>query len=203
MTAMSAAWIPVLSLLQLAHCAVTSRHARAEPVLLDEQSAASFLSRSLLYNNWDFELLVSGNLERECWEELCNKEEVREVYEDDAQTAKFWAEYVNSHEHTTGLDVSGLGAGVIAVLVCAVIATVLGIYCYKAKNKDGRTPAQAPVRMAADGRPVPEMVPLAGIAVPALPSYNEALNRSGVHDAPPPPYSGGAPSEQADPGDDE
>lgn len=45
-------------------------------------------------------------------------------------------------EHTTGLDVSGLGAGVIAVLVCAVIATVLGIYCYKAKNKDGRTPAQ-------------------------------------------------------------
>ena len=46
------------------------------------------------------------------------------------------------------------------------------------------------MRLALDGRPAPETVPLSGIIAPGLPSYNEALNRSGQHDAPPPPYSG-------------
>ncbi|XP_056256637.1 transmembrane gamma-carboxyglutamic acid protein 2 isoform X1 [Seriola aureovittata] len=203
MAVLSAIWIPVLSLLQLTHCAVTSRLSPGEPVLLDEQSATSFLSRSLLYNSWDFELLVSDSLERECMEEMCSREEAREVFEDDAQTEKFWTDYVNSHEYAPRVDVSGLVAGILAVLVSAVIAIVLGIYCYKAKQKGERRSTQAPVRMAADGRPAPEMVPLSGITVPGLPSYNEALNRSGQHDAPPPPYSGGAPSEPADPGDNE
>lgn len=36
------------------------------------------------------------------------------------------------------LDVSGLVAGILAVLVSAVIATVLGVYCYKAKKKGAR-----------------------------------------------------------------
>ncbi|XP_044038716.1 transmembrane gamma-carboxyglutamic acid protein 2 isoform X2 [Siniperca chuatsi] len=204
---MAAVWtlVPALALLvpallQLAHCSVTSRHTAGDPVLVDAQSATSFLSRSLLYNSWDFELVVADNLERECVEEKCSYEEAREVFEDDTQTELFWTKYVNSQEHAPRVDVSGLVAGILAVLVSAVIATVLGIYCYKAKNKAGR---RAPVRMAADGGPAPETVPLAGIIVPALPSYNEALNSSGQHDAPPPPYSGGAPSEPADPGDDE
>ncbi|GAA6233111.1 transmembrane gamma-carboxyglutamic acid protein 2 [Lates japonicus] len=203
MAALWAVWIPALSLLQLAHCAVTFRHAPGQPVLLDEQSATTFLSRSLLYNSWDFELLISDNLERECYEEMCSHEEAREVFENDVQTEKFWAEYINSQEYAPRVDVSGLVAGILAVLVSAVIATVLGIYCYKAKQKGGRRSAQAPVRMATDGRPAPEMVPLAGIPTPGLPSYSEALNRSGQHDAPPPPYSGGATSEPADPGDNE
>ncbi|MED6234874.1 hypothetical protein ATANTOWER_005911, partial [Ataeniobius toweri] len=61
----------------------------------------------------------------------------------------------------------------------------------------------APVRMTEDGRPVPELVPLSALVIPPppLPSYNKALNSSGQHDAPPPPYSGGAPSEPAEPGD--
>ncbi|XP_053298987.1 transmembrane gamma-carboxyglutamic acid protein 2 [Pleuronectes platessa] len=203
MAAIPEVWIPALSLLQLAHCAVTSRHAQGEPVLLDEHTATSYLSRTLLYNSWDFELLVSDDLERECKEEMCSREEAREVFEDDTQTEIFWTNYVNSQAYAPRLDVSGVVAGILAVLVSAVIATVLGIYFYKAKKKDGQTSAQAPVRMAADGRPAPEMVPLAGITAPGLPSYNEALNRSGQHDAPPPPYSGGAPSEPADPGDNE
>lgn len=40
------------------------------------------------------------------------------------------------------VDVSGLVAGILAVVVSAVIATVLGIYCYKAKIKGGRRSAQ-------------------------------------------------------------
>uniref|UniRef100_UPI0037E99EA8 transmembrane gamma-carboxyglutamic acid protein 2 n=1 Tax=Semicossyphus pulcher TaxID=241346 RepID=UPI0037E99EA8 len=195
---MAPVWIPLLSLLQLVHCSVTYRHQPGGPVVVEEQAASSFLSRSLLYNSWDFEVVVADNLERECTEELCSYEEAREVFEDDTQTDLFWEEYVKGHEYAPRVDVSGLVAGIMAILVSAVIATVLGIYCYKAKRKGGQRSAQAPVRMAADGRPAPETVPLAGIIAPGLPSYNEALHHSGQHDAPPPPYSGGAPSEIAD-----
>ncbi|XP_061568892.1 transmembrane gamma-carboxyglutamic acid protein 2 [Cololabis saira] len=200
MAAVSAVWVAVLSLLPTARCAVTHGRSAGEPVFVDEPRAASFLSRSLLYNNWDFELVVSGNLERECLEELCSYEEAREIYEDDLKTQAFWKDYVNSQENTPRVDVSGLVAGIMAIVVSAVIATVLGIYfCSKKKNR--RRPVHAPVRMAGDGRPGPEVVPLTNITAPPLPSYNDALNRSGMHDAPPPPYSGGAPSEPADPGD--
>ncbi|XP_041813116.1 transmembrane gamma-carboxyglutamic acid protein 2 isoform X2 [Chelmon rostratus] len=200
MAALTTVWITVLSLLQLAHCSVTYRHTPGDPVLVDEQSATSFLSRSLLYNSWDFELVVADSLERECVEEKCSYEEAREVFEDDTQTELFWTNYVDSQAYAPRVDVSGLVAGILAVLVSAVIATVLGIYCYKAKIKGGR---RTPVRMAADGRPAPESVPLAAIIAPGLPSYSEVLCRSGQHDAPPPPYSGGAPSETADPGNNE
>uniref|UniRef100_A0A8C4WNX7 Gla domain-containing protein n=1 Tax=Gopherus evgoodei TaxID=1825980 RepID=A0A8C4WNX7_9SAUR len=50
-----------------------------------------FLGRRLLYNHWDFELVTPGNLERECWEEVCNYEEAREVFENDVATAEYWA----------------------------------------------------------------------------------------------------------------
>ncbi|KAM4531283.1 transmembrane gamma-carboxyglutamic acid protein 2 isoform 2-T2 [Odontesthes bonariensis] len=201
MAALIAVWITLLSLLQTGHCSVSYRHNPDDPVLVDEQSAASFLSRSLLYNHWDFELLVTDNLERECYEEQCSYEEAREVYEDDIKTESFWKEYVNSQAYAPRVDVSGLVAGISAIVVTAVIATVLGIYFYKSKKKNGRRSANAPVRMVGDGRPAPEVVPLAGIHAPPLPSYNEALNCSGQYDAPPPPYSGGAPSEPADPRD--
>lgn len=152
--------------------------------------ASSFLSRSLLYNSWDFELVVRDNLERECIEERCTYEEAREVFEDKVQTDAFWAKYIR--EYAPPVDVSGLVAGLVALLVSAVIAAVLGVYCYKTRHKSGRP--QNPVRLAGDEHPAAEMVPL-GIVASGLPSYNEALTRSGQHDAPPPPYSGGAPSE--------
>lgn len=50
-------------------------------VFVDEGDAHSFLSRQLLLNRFDFELFVPGNLERECYEEVCNYEEAREVFE--------------------------------------------------------------------------------------------------------------------------
>ncbi|CAL8283011.1 unnamed protein product [Boreogadus saida] len=164
-------------------------------VFLGERPAASFLSRSLLYNSWDFELVRPDDLERECVEETCSFEEAREVFEDYEQTKIFWASYAD--DHAPPVDVAGLVAGLIALLVSGVIVAVLGLYCYKSRNKTGRRSGSAPVRLAADGRPAPEMTRLT--ALPVLPSYSEALNRSGQHDAPPPPYSGGAPSEPPDP----
>ncbi|KAF7646429.1 hypothetical protein LDENG_00188060 [Lucifuga dentata] len=198
MAALLQVCLSVLSLLHLAHCNAAYRHSPGRPIQLDGPAASSFLSRSLLYNSWDFELLVPDNLQRECMEEICSYEEAREVFEDNLQTDVFWSSYINSHGAAPRVDVSGLVAGILAVLVSAVIATVLGIYCYKAKNKSGRRPANVPVMIPADSSPAPEMVPLSVISVPGLPSYSDALNRSGQHDAPPPPYSGGAPSEPAD-----
>ncbi|KAM9393248.1 transmembrane gamma-carboxyglutamic acid protein 2 [Pholidichthys leucotaenia] len=198
MATLLAIWTIVLSLLQIAHCSVIHRHT-GDSVLLDDEAAASFLSRSLLYNNWDFELIVPDDLKRECIEEICVFEEAREVFEDDTLgLEKFWNDYTEAY--APPVDISGLVAGILAIVVSAVIATVLGIYCYKAKHKSGQR-SQAPVTLGADGHPVPEAVPLAAVSAPGLPSYNEALNRSGQYDAPPPPYSGGAPSEPADPGD--
>ncbi|RXN33675.1 transmembrane gamma-carboxyglutamic acid 2 precursor [Labeo rohita] len=169
-------------------------------VFLEEKSAGSFLSRQLLYNSWDFELVVPDDLQRECIEEICSYEEAREVFEDDTQTKQFWKTYVNSHETSPPVDVSGLVAGIVAITVTALIAIVLGVYCYKNRGKNSRG-GSVPVRMGADGQPLPESVPLANIA-PGLPSYNEALAHSGQHDAPPPPYTGGGPSEPPQTGDE-
>lgn len=66
-----------------------------DPVFLDGQSALSFMSRSLLYNHWDFELVVSGDLERECQEEVCNYEEARECFENDDLTVRLLRVYLH------------------------------------------------------------------------------------------------------------
>ncbi|KAF6719833.1 Transmembrane gamma-carboxyglutamic acid protein 4 [Oryzias melastigma] len=87
-------WGTGLLLLQVIHGSTSSRHRSEESVVLDEQSAASFLSRHLLRNSFDFELLVQGNLDRECIQEICSYEEAREIFEDDLQGLKdFWDSY--------------------------------------------------------------------------------------------------------------
>lgn len=57
-------------------------------VFVDDGAANSFLSRRPLYNRFDFEMFVQGNLERECYEEVCNYEEAREVFENIPQTVE-------------------------------------------------------------------------------------------------------------------
>lgn len=57
-------------------------------VFVDEGDASSFLGRRLLLNRFDFELFVPGNLERECYEEVCNYEEAREVFENIPETVE-------------------------------------------------------------------------------------------------------------------
>lgn len=41
-------------------------------------------------------------------------------------------------ESLTRVDVSGLVAGILAVVITAIIAIVLGIYCYKNRGKSPR-----------------------------------------------------------------
>ena len=58
-------------------------------VFLEEEKANRFLGRHLLFNRFDFEIFTPGNLERECYEEVCNYEEAREVFENDIDTVKW------------------------------------------------------------------------------------------------------------------
>ncbi|KAM3857268.1 protein Z, vitamin K-dependent plasma glycoprotein b [Diretmus argenteus] len=55
--------------------------------------ARSIFLRSKRANSFLLEELLQGNLERECYEELCTYEEAREYFEDHAKTISFWTRY--------------------------------------------------------------------------------------------------------------
>ncbi|GAA6219632.1 vitamin K-dependent protein S [Lates japonicus] len=60
---------------------------------LSQNTASQFLSRHRRANSL-FEESKKGNLERECIEELCNKEEAREIFENQPETEYFYPKYV-------------------------------------------------------------------------------------------------------------
>lgn len=60
---------------------------------LSRNSASQFLNRQRRANSL-FEESKKGNLERECIEELCNKEEAREIFENQPETEYFYPKYV-------------------------------------------------------------------------------------------------------------
>ncbi|XP_063798642.1 transmembrane gamma-carboxyglutamic acid protein 2 isoform X2 [Pseudophryne corroboree] len=170
-------------------------------VFLSNEDANAFFSRKLLYNSWDFELFTPGNLERECYEEVCNYEEARECFEDDKKTKDFWKTYIhNGQGGTSGnspaVDVAGLVAGLVAGFILLVMMGVLIMYCVKYKAKESRRHGRSPVNLTSNV-PLPEDLPLTeppfpGPTAPGLPSYDEALEASGTYDAPPPPYHRGS-----------
>jgi len=54
-------------------------------LVLSQSTATQFLSRQRRANSL-FEESKKGNLERECIEELCDKEEAREIFENNPET---------------------------------------------------------------------------------------------------------------------
>ncbi|XP_005998138.1 vitamin K-dependent protein S [Latimeria chalumnae] len=60
---------------------------------LSKQSATQFLMRRRRANSF-LEERKKGNLERECIEELCNKEEAREIFENNHETEYFYPKYL-------------------------------------------------------------------------------------------------------------
>nr|XP_056719235.1 transmembrane gamma-carboxyglutamic acid protein 2 [Euleptes europaea] len=160
-----------------------------DQVFLDGSAAHKFLSRKLLYNHWDLELITPDNLERECIEEVCNYEEAREVFENDFKTKEFWETYQHNGRggaRQPGVDVAGLVAGLIAAVVATVMFVIVAMYCLKYRVKQ-RTLSRTRENL------YPE-VPLACFSeepetAPRLPSYEQAMASAGVHDAPPPPYN--------------
>ncbi|CAG05707.1 unnamed protein product, partial [Tetraodon nigroviridis] len=173
-------------------------------VFVDEGDANSFLSRQLLLNRFDFEIFVPGNLERECMEEVCNYEEAREVFENIPATDKFWNEYTSDQDKRGRVDVTSLLVGLItAGVVVVIVGLLIWYFCQnKWKNNPNRSSSirARPSRSNASliMRRLEEVQPMQPPASPppdandplGLPSYEEAIARSGQHDAPPPPYPG-------------
>uniref|UniRef100_H3BBL7 Proline rich and Gla domain 4 n=1 Tax=Latimeria chalumnae TaxID=7897 RepID=H3BBL7_LATCH len=176
---------------------------RTEEVFVNGKEASVFFGRHLLYNRFDFEIFTQGNLERECYEEVCNYEEAREVFEDDAKTVEnFWKSY-GSDKPALGrrgkpqrIDVTGLLAGLVSVGVCLVVIGLLSWYFCQSRCKSNRSSSTSRVRRHASMTPVAEEMSLNPTSVssdakqPGLPSYEQAMASTGQYDAPPPPYSG-------------
>ncbi|XP_027987036.2 vitamin K-dependent protein S [Eptesicus fuscus] len=65
----------------------------SEANFLSKQHASQVLVRKRRANS-PFEEVKAGNLERECIEELCNKEEAREIFENYPETEYFYPKYL-------------------------------------------------------------------------------------------------------------
>ncbi|XP_074853736.1 transmembrane gamma-carboxyglutamic acid protein 4 isoform X2 [Carettochelys insculpta] len=155
---------------------------------------------------FDFEAFTPGNLERECYEEPCNYEEAREIFEDPDKTMNFWKEYsIKGPDTKTGgeavqkIDVTVLLIGLVATGVLLVITGLLIYYFCKNRCKSRQqTRYLASVRHRRHSSifrrheevslsPFPQRTDETG-----LPTYEEAVILGGKCDAPPPPYPGPA-----------
>ncbi|XP_034048567.1 vitamin K-dependent protein S [Thalassophryne amazonica] len=82
------------------------------PPVLTQSKASQFLSRHRRANSL-FEEHKKGNLERECIEELCNKEEAREIFENQPETEFFYPRYVVCLGlHRVGINNQDSNAGI-------------------------------------------------------------------------------------------
>ncbi|XP_075056136.1 coagulation factor X [Mixophyes fleayi] len=70
---------------------------KPENVFVTNDKAHSILSRWRRANS-PFEEFKKGNLERECYEEICSHEEAREVFEDDEKTREFWTKHIDGDQ---------------------------------------------------------------------------------------------------------
>lgn len=179
-----------------------------EEVFVDEGDANSFLGRHLLFNRFDFEMFTPGNLERECYEEVCNYEEAREVFENIPATNNFWKEYTSGNsKNPSRVDVTSLLLGLIgAGVAIIVIGLLVWYFCHgkcKGNMSRGGSSNRRPRRSNAsliirrlEEVSLQPVHPPAGppaeddLDPPGLPSYEQAIARTGQHDAPPPPYPG-------------
>lgn len=169
------------------------KHDQVLEVFLDPPEAQSFLvgrRRVPRANHWDLELLTPGNLERECVEERCSWEEAREYFEDNMLTERFWENYIYNGKGGRGrVDVAGLAVGLTSGVLLIVFAG-LGAFWYLhyrqrrlVQNQESNLQETGLISPLNSPTPPPAPQP------PGLPTYEQALAASGVHDAPPPPYS--------------
>ncbi|XP_003465556.2 transmembrane gamma-carboxyglutamic acid protein 2 [Cavia porcellus] len=161
-------------------------------VFLGPSEAQGFLKghrRVPRANHWDLELFTPGNLERECYEEQCSWEEARECFEDNTQTNTFWETYLyNGKGGQRRVDGAALAVGLTSGIMLIILAA-LGAFWYLHYRQRQTSSQQLSPQETNLISPLNPPTPLAAPRPPGLPTYEQALAASGVHDAPPPPYS--------------
>ncbi|XP_039106546.1 transmembrane gamma-carboxyglutamic acid protein 2 isoform X2 [Hyaena hyaena] len=187
----------LLLYLGLTTCLDASPSGEQDPVFLDSPEAQSFLrshSRIRRANHWDLELLTPGNLERECLEERCSWEEAREYFEDNTLTERFWESYIYNGKGGRGrVDVAGLAVGLTSGILLIVLASLGAFwYLHYRRRGQGQQSCLQEAELINSLSPLDNLgppTPLPPPPPPGLPTYEQALAASGVHDAPPPPYT--------------
>ncbi|XP_034156115.1 coagulation factor X-like [Pangasianodon hypophthalmus] len=69
-----------------------------QTVFQSDPQAKTIFIRPKRANTFFVEEILKGHLERECYEERCNKEEAREVFEDNEKTEEFWNIYYDGDQ---------------------------------------------------------------------------------------------------------
>ncbi|XP_063809195.1 vitamin K-dependent protein Z [Pseudophryne corroboree] len=72
-------------------------HQADQTVFLSAENANKIIQRSRRAN-FMIEELWQGNLEKECYEEICSYEEARETFEDKEKTGQFWSTYYDGRQ---------------------------------------------------------------------------------------------------------
>ncbi|XP_068003974.1 transmembrane gamma-carboxyglutamic acid protein 4 [Melanerpes formicivorus] len=175
-------------------------------VFTSAKEANLFIGRHLLNNRFDFEAFTADNLERECYEELCNYEEAREVFEDTEKTMEFWKEYSikgpkirPGDETLQKINVTGLLISLVAAGVLLVIIALLIFYCCKSRCKSRQPPGyldyarsrrrnSSSIFRRHEEFSLNPLPPRTGDS--ELPTYEQAVSSDGQHNVPPPPYPG-------------
>ncbi|KAM4601683.1 protein Z, vitamin K-dependent plasma glycoprotein b [Polymixia lowei] len=70
----------------------------SQAAVFPERQASSVFLRSKRANSFFVEEILQGNLERECYEELCSYEEARECFENTPDTIAFWTVYYDGDQ---------------------------------------------------------------------------------------------------------
>nr|XP_009502137.1 PREDICTED: transmembrane gamma-carboxyglutamic acid protein 4 [Phalacrocorax carbo] len=177
-----------------------------EDVFTSEKEANLFIGRHLLNNRFDFEAFTADNLERECFEELCNYEEAREIFEDPHDTMDFWNNYSTKgpkiktgDEALQKINVTGLLIGLVTAGILLVIIALLIFYCCKSRCKSRHPPGyldyvRSRRRNSSSIFRRHEEFTLNPLPLRSddseLPTYEQAVTSGGQHDVPPPPYPG-------------
>uniref|UniRef100_A0A8C2V649 Proline rich and Gla domain 2 n=1 Tax=Chinchilla lanigera TaxID=34839 RepID=A0A8C2V649_CHILA len=177
----------------LATCLDTSHSGEQDQeVFLGPSEAQRFLMshrRVPRANHWDLELFTPGNLERECIEEQCSWEEAREYFEDNILTKRFWETYpYNGKGGQRRVDGAALAVGLTSGILLIVLVS-LGAFWYLHYRRHHTPGQQLSPQESSLISPLSPPTPLPTSRPPGLPTYEQALAASGVHDAPPPPYS--------------
>ncbi|TEA25517.1 hypothetical protein DBR06_SOUSAS11710132, partial [Sousa chinensis] len=164
-----------------------------QEVFLDSPEAQSFLGsrrRIPRANHWDLELFTPGNLERECQEERCSWEEAREYFEDNTLTERFWENYIYNGRGGRGRgDVASMAVGLTVGILLMVLASLGAFWYLHCRQKRGQQPSPQEAELISPLSSLSPPTPLPPPPPPGLPTYEQALAASGVHDAPPPPYA--------------
>uniref|UniRef100_F6PQG2 Gamma-carboxyglutamic acid protein 3 n=1 Tax=Ciona intestinalis TaxID=7719 RepID=F6PQG2_CIOIN len=99
-------------------------------VFVSKEEASNYLTREKRANS-GFEEFAKGNFEQECVEEICNYEELREVYENTAQTNAKWDELTRQCENMSPCNDIGTDTcqNLWSSYACHCHAGYTGVHC--------------------------------------------------------------------------